>query len=93
MGAELEQIRAWFTGLPPQERVDWLEVQQTAAGLTGRLLATLPERRRPGQAEAWVLGPVDPAWLATPPEGPAYVLSVNFGQFLSTEYNEWYGEQ
>ena len=88
-----EPVRAWFAALPPQDRVDWLEVGQTATGLTQRLLRTLPPERQPGHDLAWVLGPVDPAWLASAPDSPAYVPSEEFGQFLAAEYERWYGGQ
>ncbi len=90
MSTEQEQARVWFAALPPQDRVDWLEVGQTTVGLTPRLLHTLPPERRPGQARAWVLGPVDPAWLANAAGEPAYIVAEEFGRFLAAEYDRWY---
>ncbi len=86
----VEQIRDWFATLPPQARVDWLEVGQTGAGLTPGLLTTLPVERRPGHADAWVLGPVYSKWLVTVADSPAYALSELFGEFLAAEYSRWY---
>jgi hypothetical protein len=90
MSTEQEQVRAWFSSLPPQDRADWLEVRQTGAGLIPTLLQTLPGERRPGCAGAWVLGPVDPSWLTNQTRNPAYVLAEEFGHFLAAEYDRWY---
>lgn len=81
----------WYAGLLPQDRVRWLEAGQTGAGFTTDLLATLPADHRPGCAEAWVFGPVDPKWLAAGADMPGYVPALEFGEFLQRQYATWYG--
>lgn len=85
-----EAIGDWFMTLPPQDRVDWLEVSQTGVGLGPALLRTLPDERRPGHAEAWVFGPVYADWLNAPVPPPAYILAQTLGEFLTAEYSRWY---